>query len=185
MILTAYYNKENDVLTITKVKKNITSTTTEDNITKIYNDEELIGLNIFNPGEYQSGLVDLKDINQELLSLFGNEEFEMPFKIGFIKTCEKHPKSEKLQICEVDLGNKEVQIVCGAKNCEANKLGVVAQVGAVMPSGMSIVSSKVIDVPSDGMLCSLKELGIEDDQASGIKLFEKEEKKIGETFIKE
>ena len=185
MILSAYYNQTNKVLTITKKIKEITKVKKKENLTLLYNQDELIGINVFEEKKINPGLVDLKEIDNDILELFGKEEKEMPFVIGEIKTCKAHPKSTKLKICNVNIGNKEEQIVCGASNCEANKLAVVAKVGAIMPNAMAIVPSKVIDIESNGMLCSLKELGIEKEGAKGIHLYEIGEKTPGENFIKE
>lgn len=160
MIVSTYYNKENDVVLMTTTKKH-NSVTTNDNITVMSNDEGTVAVNGFNLGlDLTVGLQDSKAMPSSLTSLFDGD-IENPFEVGLIESLEKHPKSEKLNICQVKLNSGTTQIVCGAANVEAGIKVIVAKVGAVMPSGMSIVPSKLIDVPSNGMICSLRELGRE------------------------
>ncbi len=60
----------------------------------------------------------------------------------------------------MDTGDEQLQIVCGAPNVEAGQKVVVAKVGAVMPGGMKIKATELRGVPSNGMICSQKELGL-------------------------
>ena len=83
--------------------------------------------------------------------------------IGYVLECEEHPDSDHLHVCQVEVtpGNVQ-QIVCGAPNvCKGAKV-IVANVGAVLPGNFKIKASKIRGVESNGMLCSLQELGIED-----------------------
>lgn len=57
--------------------------------------------------------------------------------------------------------------MCGAKNVETGKVAIVAQIGAVMPSGLAIKPSTLLKVDSCGMMCSLFELGLV-DKSEGI-----------------
>lgn len=83
--------------------------------------------------------------------------------VGYVKSKEKHPDADKLNICIVDVGQSEdLQIVCGAKNVDAGQKVPVALVGAVMPGGMEIKKAKLRGEASHGMICSAKELGIND-----------------------
>ncbi|HEY2494745.1 MAG TPA: phenylalanine--tRNA ligase subunit beta [Paenibacillus sp.] len=83
--------------------------------------------------------------------------------VGYVKSKEKHPDADKLNICIVDAGQGEdLQIVCGAKNVDAGQKVPVALVGAVMPGGMEIKKAKLRGAASHGMICSAKELGIND-----------------------
>lgn len=160
MIVSTYYNKENDVVLMATTKKHNEVTTTE-NITVMKNGDDVVAVNGFELGlELNPGLNDSKAMPTQLTSLFGTE-IENPFEVGLIESIEKHPKSEKLNICQVKLNSGTTQIVCGAANVSEGIKVIVAKVGAVMPSGMSIVPSKLIDVPSNGMICSLRELGKE------------------------
>lgn len=80
--------------------------------------------------------------------------------VGYVKSCVKHENSDHLHVCEVDVGNKILQIVCGAKNATADIYVAVAMVGAVMPNGLEIKEAKLRGVQSSGMLCSSTELGL-------------------------
>lgn len=82
------------------------------------------------------------------------------FVVGYVETKEKHPNADKLSICNVNVGDETLQIVCGAPNVEAGQKVVVAKVGAVMPSGMLIKEGNLRGVDSFGMLCSARELAI-------------------------
>lgn len=81
--------------------------------------------------------------------------------IGKVLSKEKHPDSEKLNVCMVDLGNEIVQIVCGAKNVDAGQKVIVAKIGATLPGGIKISPVKLRGIESNGMICALEELGIE------------------------
>lgn len=100
--------------------------------------------------------------------------------IGEIKTCEKHPDSDHLHILNVDLGEKYgvEQIVCGAPNAKAGLKVIVARVGAKLPGG-EIKAGVIRGVSSNGMCCSLLELGVEekyltDYQKAGIEELDKD-----------
>lgn len=83
--------------------------------------------------------------------------------VGYVKSKEKHPDADKLNVCIVDAGQEEdLQIVCGAKNVDAGQKVPVALVGAKLPGGMDIKKAKLRGVLSQGMICSAKELGMND-----------------------
>lgn len=83
--------------------------------------------------------------------------------VGLVKTREKHPDADKLSVCTVDAGTgEELQIVCGAPNVAAGLKVPVALVGAELPGGLKIKRAKLRGVESQGMLCSARELGIND-----------------------
>ena len=94
------------------------------------------------------------------------KSYEIPKKIifGRVLECKRHPDADKLNVCQVDIGTSIRQIVCGASNVRAGLDVVVATIGAVMPDGMIIKPVKLRGVDSDGMICSAKEIGIEDCQ---------------------
>lgn len=81
--------------------------------------------------------------------------------VGHVLEKEQHPNADKLNVCQVDLGNGEtVQIVCGAKNVDKGQKVAVATVGAVLPGNFKIKRAKLRGEESNGMICSLQELGI-------------------------
>lgn len=82
--------------------------------------------------------------------------------VGHVVEKEQHPDADKLNKCQVDLGNGEVvQIICGAKNVDKGQKVAVATVGAVLPGNFKIKKAKLRGEVSNGMICSLQELGIE------------------------
>ncbi len=81
-------------------------------------------------------------------------------KIARIVTAAPHPNADKLQLCEVAVGDETFAIVCGAPNARKDLLTAFAPVGTVMPDGTKIKASKVRGVKSFGMLCSERELGL-------------------------
>lgn len=82
--------------------------------------------------------------------------------IGHVVEKEQHPDADKLNKCQVDLGNGEiVQIICGAKNVDKGQKVAVATVGAVLPGDFKIKKAKLRGEVSHGMICSLTELGLE------------------------
>lgn len=94
--------------------------------------------------------------------------------IGEVKTCEDHPNSDHLHICQVNFGDKTEQIVCGAPNVKAGIKVIAALPGAKLPGG-DIQAGSIRGVTSNGMICSLAELGVDakqlrDDQKNGIEI---------------
>ncbi len=97
---------------------------------------------------------------------------------GYVLTCEKHPNSDHLHVTTVDVGTEVLQIVCGAANIASKQYVIVAKVGAVLPGNFEIKKAVVRGVESNGMICSLNELGFDEkhipsDMASGIYHFPK------------
>jgi phenylalanyl-tRNA synthetase beta chain len=96
--------------------------------------------------------------------------------IGRVVTREQHPNADKLSLCQVDIGNGGLQqIVCGAANVRADIFVPVATVGSFLPrvgdQGLKIKPAKLRGVDSNGMICSLAELGLTKD-AEGIHIFD-------------
>ncbi len=87
--------------------------------------------------------------------------------VGEILTRIKHPNSDRLSLCTVDVGpaGGVKTIVCGAPNCDAGNRVPVALVGAVLPGNFVIKQSKIRGETSDGMMCSAKELGVSEESA--------------------
>ena len=80
--------------------------------------------------------------------------------VGYVKEKKPHENSDHLNICQVNFGDYDLQIVCGAPNVEAGQNVIVALPGAVLPGG-TIKKSTIRGVESNGMICSLQELGLE------------------------
>ncbi len=81
--------------------------------------------------------------------------------VGKVLACEKHPDADKLNVCQVDVGEGEpLQIVCGAANVAAGQKVPVATIGARLPGDFKIKKTKLRGVLSQGMICSSAELGL-------------------------
>ncbi|MBR3162496.1 MAG: phenylalanine--tRNA ligase subunit beta [Clostridia bacterium] len=83
--------------------------------------------------------------------------------IGEVEECIDHPNSDRLHICKVNIGDKKtIQIICGAPNVKKGLKVIVALPGAVLPGDFEIKKSKIRGEESNGMLCALFELGLEE-----------------------
>ena len=81
--------------------------------------------------------------------------------VGKVLAMERHPNSDHMWICQVDVGKSEpVQIVTGAQNVHVGDLVPAALHKSHLPGGVTITKGKLRGVESNGMLCSLKELGL-------------------------
>ncbi len=78
---------------------------------------------------------------------------------GYIEECVDHPDSDHLHICQVNVGKETLQIVCGAPNVAQGQKVIVALVGAVLGKDFKIKKAKLRGVESNGMICSIQELG--------------------------
>ena len=95
--------------------------------------------------------------------------------LGKVLSVIKHENSDKLSICTVDIGGPNpLQIICGAKNVKPNIHVYVATIGTHLSSiNLTIKKTKIRGVISEGMICSLEELGIEDN-SEGIAIINEE-----------
>lgn len=116
--------------------------------------------------------IDVKDIDMKELAekmVFAGNEYEEihPFceatnlVVGKVLECIDHPDSDHLHICKVDVKEEILQIVCGAPNVRAGIKVIVAVNGATLPGGIVIKKAMLAGIESNGMICSLAELGIE------------------------
>ena len=102
------------------------------------------------------------------ITMTGNkcEGFENPADkirnvvVGKVVSIERHPDSDHLWICRIDIGGETVQIVTGAQNVKAGDTVPAALHGSLLPNGAHIKRGKLRGVDSNGMLCSLGELGL-------------------------
>ena len=94
--------------------------------------------------------------------------------IGEVLTCKDHPNSDHLHVTTVNLGDEVVQIVCGAPNVAAGQKVIVSKPGAKLPGG-EIKADVIRGEASNGMICSLAELGVDkhalsEEQLAGIEV---------------
>ena len=168
-------------------------------VVELFYDDALVGINIFNFSKYLTlsnnfnGFIpfllknELDAIN-DILKKNGFKEIEgkenSGFVVGKIIECEEHPNSEHLHCLKVDIGSEILDIVCGSYNAKKDLIVVCATINTFMPNGDKIVPSKLLDVPSFGMLCSGKELHIDGyENVRGLYLLD-DKYKIGEDFYK-
>ena len=108
------------------------------------------------------------------------------FKVAKIIKTEKHPNADRLKVCDVDVGEKELKrVVCGAPNAREGLFTIYAPPGAVVPkSKVKLVVAKIRDVVSYGMLCSESELNLSDESDGITELSTaKYQKKIGKSYF--
>ena len=99
--------------------------------------------------------------------------------IGKVLECQPHPNADKLSVTRVDIGTDSLNIVCGAANVRADIYVPVATVGTYLPKiDVKIRAAKLRGVRSEGMICSLAELGLAKESA-GIHIFEPENIQVG------
>ncbi|MBS7345815.1 MAG: DUF4479 domain-containing protein [Caryophanon sp.] len=159
-------------------------------------ESEVKGFNLFNASKYieldVAGNVEVtKEVAEKLeAALAANEadvkltvDFSPKFVVGYVEQKEKHPNADKLSVCQVNVGNETLQIVCGAPNVEAGQKVVVAKIGAVMPSGLVIKAGNLRGEDSFGMLCAARELDIPNaPQEKGILVLD-DSAVVGSEFI--
>lgn len=195
MKVALFYNKENvgDVLIIKGSDKIATSYKKINDLVVIYNEEEIIGYNLFNASLLDNNLV--KGINyhpskelinkiNEILKLNNLEEIDViepNFRVGLVKECEDI-EGTHLHLCKVDIKDEVLQIVCGAKNVKEGVLVVVAMIGTIMNDGTIISKGQLKGFDSYGMLCSKRELNIPTEEVRGLLLLDSNEYNIGDKF---
>jgi phenylalanyl-tRNA synthetase beta chain len=86
---------------------------------------------------------------------------------GKITSIEKHPNADKLLICQVDIGDRNIQVVTGAPNVSVGNIIPVALDGSTLPGKVKIKRGKLRGVESQGMMCSIQELGISKEDYPG------------------
>jgi len=128
----------------------------------------------------------LTDIGLEVEN-FGNVSSELDsFKVAKIVNAEQHPNADRLRVCDVDIGGKNiVKVVCGAPNAKKNLLTVYAGPGSIIPKNkMKLTVSKIRGVTSYGMLCSESELNLSDESEGITELKQqKYSDQIGKNFF--
>ncbi len=158
---------------------------------------EVGAFNLFQASNYvkceEQGSVELTEkfiskvqdaLEQNGVELTLDVDLSPKFVVGFVSSKEKHPNADKLNVCQVQIGEDTLQIVCGAPNVEVGQKVVVAKVGAVMPSGMVIKDAELRGVASSGMICSAKELAIPDAPTEKGILVLEESAEVGSPFNK-
>lgn len=168
-----------------------TNIVSNENITTLYYQEDIIGYNIFNvdTSRFNKGLIVRKDENlinflNKTLEKVLNYDFADNIVVGKVLECLPHPDSDHLHITKVDVGNEILQIVCGASNVAINQKVVVAKIDAMMFDGNIIKPGILRNVKSYGMICSGYELNLVGyKKGQGILVLD-DKFKIGEKYFK-
>lgn len=82
--------------------------------------------------------------------------------VGYVKSCDQHPNADKLNVCTVDVGTETLTIVCGAPNIAEGQKVAVATPGSTLPGDFHIKEVELRGVKSNGMICSLQELAMDE-----------------------
>ena len=127
----------------------------------------------------------LTNIGLEVEGIIENSGEMGAFKVAKILKTEKHPNADKLKICDVTLGGKEIlKVVCGAPNAREGLVTIYAPPGAVIPkTNFELKIAKIRGVESRGMLCSESELNLS-SESDGIIELKNKEKNIGTSYFK-
>lgn len=92
--------------------------------------------------------------------------------VGQVLAMGKHPNADRLHLLKVTDGQREYAIVCGAHNMKEGDKVALAKIGAELPGGVKIRKTKIRDVTSEGMCCSLQELALSEEPSEGIAILD-------------
>ncbi len=193
-MISIFYNKSllNDTMTISvSSNKPINFEKNEYGVKLLGENNELLGINIFNLSKYinvpEGYLYITKTLDnfiQEKFNVDLKKYHSKKFVVGEIKSLEVIPNSH-LTKCIVNIGDKETQIVCGGKNLNQGIKVVIALPGVIMPNGKVIIQSKLLGYDSNGMICSKKELfgKIDDNDIEGHILILNDSYTVGNEYL--
>ena len=130
-------------------------------------------------------LKHLTNIGIEVESVESSSAETELFKFAKIIKTKKHPNADRLKVCDVNVGERELKkVVCGAANAKEGLTTVYAPPGAIIPKTKTkIITAKIRGVTSYGMLCSESELNLSEESDGIIELPRKYEKKVGKSFF--
>lgn len=125
--------------------------------------------------ESYSNIADeLTMVGLEVDSITDRYDYLDSVVVGRILNIKPHPNAEKLKVCNVDIGNRVIQVVCGAPNIYENLVAPVALPGTCFPEGSVLEKGKIRNELSEGMLCSKAELGLGTDR-SGVMILDQKQ----------
>ena len=185
----------NYVVMIEILDKKVEEVIKENNIAKLYNQDDLIGLNIFDASlfsEYPDGFIYPEENVLEELNTFLNKhniDLNLSYnKHEYLQVAEvlevnKVEGSDNLNLCKVLVNDQEYSMICGASNVREGMKTIAALDNALLSDGTKISSGEVLGVYSQGMLCSLKELGLDPEKTKTGIVDLDEDEKIGTSFF--
>ena len=130
-------------------------------------------------------LEQLTNIGLEVEGIEKSSSDNELFKIAKIIKTEKHPNADRLKVCDVDVGEKDLKkVVCGASNAKEGLITIYASPGAIIPkTNTKLVIAKIRGVTSHGMLCSESELNVSDESDGITELSKSYEKNVGKNYF--
>ena len=130
-------------------------------------------------------LSQLTNIGLEVESVESLSAESELFKVAKIIKTEKHPNADRLKVCDVNIGEKNLKkVVCGAANAKEGLITIYAPPGAIIPkSKTKLIVAKIRGVTSYGMLCSEAELNLSDESDGITELSKKYDKSIGKSYF--
>ena len=186
-----FYQKNSlkDTLIVSLYNEISTHTVNNSDYVLIYNNDKLIGINIFNLSNHinlSNGFIfptdELIKLILKLTNINLNEYIKDNILICEVIECEIIENTH-LHKCIVNIGNdKTLQIVCGASNVRSGMITVCAIDNTVLPSGKYINNGELMKIKSYGMLCSYKELNIKMDSKGIIELDPSYKTQIGSVY---
>lgn len=106
----------------------------------------------------------LTEVGLELEGIEDRAKALAPFKVAYVVEAKPHPDADRLRVCTVDTGAGTVQVVCGAPNARTGMKGVFAPVGTTIPgTGLLLKAGQIRGQASNGMLVSMREMGLGED----------------------
>ncbi|MGL5977595.1 MAG: YtpR family tRNA-binding protein [Erysipelotrichaceae bacterium] len=194
MIVRVFYNHQAfpNTWMVRVSNQDVATTQSHGRVVALFDDQQaLVGYNLLHATPLpKNGYQDMSDALLTTLNAMlqeagvaALEHDATPYLVvGHVDTCEPHPDSTHMHVCKVNVGNKQVQIVCGAANVAEGQRVVIALEQAVLPNGTLILGGKLRGVQSDGMLCSAYELGLIQEKKKGILVLD-ERAEIGTPFM--
>ena len=134
----------------------------------------------------QDLLEQLTNIGLEVESVENLSADNQLFKVAKIVKTEKHPNADRLKVCDVNIGEKDLKkVVCGATNAKDGLITIYAPPGATIPKTKTkLIVAKIRGITSYGMLCSESELNLSDESDGIIELSRsKYDKNIGKSYF--
>ena len=131
-------------------------------------------------------LEQLTNIGLEVENVENSNQGIDLFKVAKILKSEKHPNADRLKVCDVDIGERNLKkVVCGASNAREGLITIYAPPGAIIPKNKTkLVVAKIRGVTSHGMLCSESELNLSDESEGIAELSaSKYQKSIGKSYF--
>ncbi|WP_440669518.1 phenylalanine--tRNA ligase subunit beta [Candidatus Pelagibacter sp. HIMB1483] len=130
-------------------------------------------------------LEQLTNIGLEVESVENPTKDNELFKIAKIIKTEKHPNADRLKVCDVNVGEKDLKkVVCGAKNAKEGLITIYAPPGAIIPkTNTKLVVANIRGITSYGMLCSEAELNLSDESDGITELPKSNEKNVGKSYF--